>query len=69
LTQKAPYKGLGAESEEKREPVSDIDTGVVGSLKVLDPAGRLEKPTCDHPWGRDNKLAFVVNSVLLVRNG
>jgi hypothetical protein len=45
LTQKAPYKGLGAESEEKREPVSDIDTGVVGSLKVLDPAGRLEKPT------------------------
>jgi len=42
---------------------------VVDSLKVLDPAGRLEKPTCDHPWGRDNKLAFVVNSVLLVRNG
>src|SRR5262249_36858835 len=37
LTQKTPYKGLGAESEEKREPVSDIDTGVVDSLKVLDP--------------------------------
>jgi hypothetical protein len=34
LTQKAPYKGLGAESEEKREPVSDVDTGVVDSLKV-----------------------------------
>src|ERR1022692_4209968 len=33
-----PYwKGLGADSEEKREPVSDIDTVVVGSLKVLDP--------------------------------
>src|SRR5215813_2704026 len=45
LTQKAPYKGLGAESEEKREPVSDIDTGVVVSLKVLDPDGRLEKRT------------------------
>src|SRR5258708_7244756 len=43
LTKKAPYKGLGAESEEKREPVSDIDTGVVDSLKVLDPDGRLEK--------------------------
>jgi hypothetical protein len=43
LTQKAPYKGLGAESEEKREPASDIDTGVVDSLKVLDPDGRLEK--------------------------
>jgi hypothetical protein len=27
----------GADSEEKHEPVSDIDTVVVGSLKVLDP--------------------------------
>jgi hypothetical protein len=36
LTRKAPYKGLGAESEEKREPVSDIDTGVVDTLKALD---------------------------------
>jgi hypothetical protein len=43
LTQKAPYKGLGAESEEKREPTSDIDIGAVDSLKVLDPRGRLEK--------------------------
>jgi hypothetical protein len=38
-------EGPGAESEEKREPVSDIDTEVVGSLKVLDPDGRLEKRT------------------------
>src|SRR5436190_18053800 len=37
LTKKAPYKGLGAESGEKREPASDIDTGVVDSLKALDP--------------------------------
>ena len=37
-------KSLGADSEEKR---SDIDTGVVDSLKVLDPDGRLEKrPNC-----------------------
>jgi hypothetical protein len=36
---------VGAESEEKREPVSDIDTGVVDSLKALDPNGRLEKQT------------------------
>ena len=36
---------VGAESEEKREPVSDIDTGVVVGLKVLDPDGRLEKRT------------------------
>ena len=33
LTKKAPYKGLGADSEEKREPASDIDTAVVDSLK------------------------------------
>src|SRR6266568_3530703 len=45
LTKKTPYKGLGAESEEKHEPVSDIDTGVVDSLKALDPDGRLEKRT------------------------
>ena len=31
------WKGLGADSEEKREPVSDIDTAAVDSLKVLDP--------------------------------
>ena len=37
LTKKAPYKGLSADSEEKHEPVSDIDTAVVAdSLKVLD---------------------------------
>ena len=27
----------GADSEEKREPVGDIDIAVVDSLKVLDP--------------------------------
>ena len=37
LTKKAPYKGLGADSEEKHEPVSDIDTVAADSLKVLDP--------------------------------
>src|ERR1700720_1424675 len=45
LTKKTPYKGLGADSEEKHEPVSDIDTAVVDSLKALDPNGRLEKQT------------------------
>ena len=29
-------RGPGADSEEKREPVSDIDTAVADSLKVLD---------------------------------
>jgi hypothetical protein len=37
------WKGLGADSEEKREPVSDFNAGVVDSLKALDPNGRLEK--------------------------
>ena len=37
LTKKAPYKGLGADSEEKHEPVSDINTVVADSLKALDP--------------------------------
>jgi hypothetical protein len=31
------HDGLGADSEEKREPVSDINTCAVDSLKVLDP--------------------------------
>ena len=30
-------EGPSADSEEKREPASDIDTAVVDSLKVLDP--------------------------------
>ena len=36
LDKKTPYKGLGADSEEKHELVSDIDTVVVDSLKALD---------------------------------
>jgi len=30
------WKGRGADSEEKREPVSDIDIAVADSLKALD---------------------------------
>ena len=30
-------KGLGADSEEKREPGGDINTALVDSLKALDP--------------------------------
>ena len=30
-------EGLGADSEEKHEPASDIDTGAMESLKALDP--------------------------------
>jgi hypothetical protein len=38
-------EGPGADSEEKHEPVSDIDIAVVDSLKCLTPNGRLEKRT------------------------
>src|SRR6266403_6016036 len=31
------WKGLGADSEEKHEPASDIDTMAVDSLKAIDP--------------------------------
>ena len=41
----------GADSEEKREPVGDIDIAVVDSLKVLTPDGRLEKHTWPQ-WGK-----------------
>ena len=42
------WKGLGAESEEKREPASDIDTEVVDSLKVLDPKRPIREADMEH---------------------
>ena len=33
----------GADSEEKHEPVSDIDTALTDSLKVLDPEGPIRE--------------------------
>jgi hypothetical protein len=47
LTRKAPYKGLGADSVEKHEPVSDIDTVVVDSLKALDPERPIREADID----------------------
>jgi hypothetical protein len=44
-----PHDGraLVPDSEEKREPVSDIDTAVADSLKALDPKRPIEKqPSC-----------------------
>ena len=42
------WKGLSAESEEKREPASNIDTATLDSLKALDPAERLRGLQVDH---------------------
>src|ERR1700751_3206946 len=47
LTKKPPYKGLGADSEEKHEPVSDIDTAAADSLKVLDPKRPIREADMD----------------------
>ena len=41
------WKGLGADSEEKREPVSDIDAVVVDSLKALDPQWPIREADMD----------------------
>ena len=38
-------RALGADSEEKHEPVSDIDTVVVDSLKALDPEWPIREGT------------------------
>ena len=54
MTKKAPYKGPGADSEEKHEPVSDIDTAVVDSLKALDP----EWPIREADIGSQTCVAF-----------
>ena len=48
----------GADSEEKREPVSDIDTAVADSLKVLDlkwPIREADIPG-PLPWAQKQKL-------------
>ena len=43
------WKGLGADSEEKHEPVSDIDTVLVDSLKALDPKRPIREADLTRP--------------------
>src|SRR6185437_6944099 len=58
------WTGLGAESEEKREPASDIEAAVVDSLKVLDP----ERPTREADLNRQARLVgSVENDPLPIR--
>jgi hypothetical protein len=45
-----------ADSEEKHEPVSDVDTAAAESLKALDP----ERPIGEADIGRDQHLKPVV---------
>ena len=55
----------GADSEEKREPVSDIDTAVVDSLKRLTPNGRLIVPLV-HRQGKRHLLLQPSDGLILV---
>src|SRR5262245_4928252 len=44
-------RATGADSEEKHEPVSDIDTVVVDSLKALDPEWPIREADIErHEW-------------------
>jgi hypothetical protein len=47
------WKGPGADSEEKREPVSDIDIAVADSLKVLDPKWPIREADIAFPRARE----------------
>src|SRR5215470_4593848 len=50
------WKGLSAESEEKREPASDIDTATLDSLKALDPNRPIREADI-RVWPRVTRLA------------
>ena len=58
------WTGLGAESEEKREPASDVEAAVVDSLKVLDP----ERPIKEADIAPDRvSLATVKTTTTIAR--
>src|SRR5258707_1136039 len=64
------WKGLGADSEEKHEPVSDIDTAmVVDSLKALDPKLPIReadiKACCHSPRSRPARIGTSRRVVLI----
>ena len=56
-------EGPSADSEEKREPASDIDTAVVDSLKVLD----LNRPIREADMIRGQGDDFVTAAAKLFR--
>src|SRR5205809_4470489 len=57
LDSKSPIQGPGAESGEKREPASDIDTAVVDSLKALDPEWPIREAGRIRSHGRTRRRA------------
>ena len=57
------WKGLGADSEEKREPASDINTVVVDSLKALDPERPIREANSKHIYAKQPSEPFPVSAV------
>ena len=57
------WKGPGADSEEKHEPASDIDTALMDSLKVLDPEGPIREADMAHSYD-----GSAINSTDLARS-
>ena len=62
-----PYwKGLGADSEEKREPASDIDTAIVDGMKALDPDRPIrEADMCANPVSVSSRIGRIRGAVSL----
>ena len=56
------WKGLGADSEEKQEPASDIDTAVADSLKALDLKRPIREADIRTAMPRKNFLKLKVGS-------
>ena len=50
-TSKHDNCNASADSEEKHEPASDIDTALMDSLKVLDPEGPIREADIQRPDG------------------
>ena len=67
MTKKAPYKGLGADSEEKREPASDVDTALVDSLKALDPNRPIREADIGEFRVSEIKLSVSPQSIKIIR--
>ena len=61
-----PYKGLGADSEEKREPASDIDTATVDGMKALDPDRPIrEADMCANPVSVSSRIGRIRGAISL----
>ena len=56
-------KGLGADSEEKREPASDIDTAIVDGLKALDPDRPIREADIPLDFGNDLRLLHSLSAL------